>query len=271
MNSSKRHRFTLIELLIVISIIAILAGMLLPALNKVRIVSMRIHCMSNIKQLCVCMINYGLDNSDVIVPYIISANTKLSRGVDGPANAPWTFTMRGWFPFTISHPVAYYPESEGKGMFPRKNGIYKCPAMNVIPESLGSIHYGMPGGIIGGFIPSAGWGMTFDSYVPKKWSDIKAPSGKAVLLDSEQVKSGVYAHQGGFTTTPVDCSGQNYSGNYTVDNAGQGMSTRRHLQSTNAAFCDGHVENVPYGRLRSEAQKWNNMYSGLLLGKDGIK
>ena len=59
--------FTLIELLIVIAIIAILAAMLLPALNATRDKARAITCLNQLKQLNYAFSGYLSDNNDMFI------------------------------------------------------------------------------------------------------------------------------------------------------------------------------------------------------------
>ncbi len=84
----KKKYFSLIELLIVVAIIAILAGMLLPALNKARENGRSAFCLSSLKQFGTAINIYADNNNDLLPHYNSNANNKAwYSAVDGPLTA----------------------------------------------------------------------------------------------------------------------------------------------------------------------------------------
>jgi len=106
--------FTLIELLVVIAIIAILASMLLPALNKARDKAIEISCVNKQKQISNGFALYSNDYDDIAAPPHYLAGAGLNTPYWGEKIAPYLDDK--------TYDYAYSPDET--------KAIWACPAIN---------------------------------------------------------------------------------------------------------------------------------------------
>lgn len=94
MKSHKNSSFTLIELLVVIAIIAILASLLLPALQQARDRAHETTCINNMKSLSAATSSYCDDNKEFYAPYWNNAKGQIGQfGGWGGSSAMWAAAL----------------------------------------------------------------------------------------------------------------------------------------------------------------------------------
>jgi len=133
----KRINFTLIELLVVIAIIAILASMLLPAINSARGAAYRIECMGNMRGIAQAAQMYTGDFKDYILPGQLFNETDEYAGGGANYAQYWFYKLvpymgkSGWYTFDTATSAS---ASKTYWSFPRDKNRKRLCFANLYPE-----------------------------------------------------------------------------------------------------------------------------------------
>lgn len=261
-----KAKFTLVELLIVIAIIAILASLLLPALGQARNMAKLVNCTSNLKQIGSSLLSYSMDNNEILLPvcYQTSVAAMTNRGLSYEQSPiTWAYIIREYFGMTenIVIPSSDPPASAIPERF--RKGILACPAAKFSPLMFNDIHYGMLKFYVGGFAPYASESSLLTVW---KITAVKSPSRKGYICDST-----TYGKAGNFETSydTGEDDGRK-SGYYMVSNLGAEMSRKRHGGRTNFLMLDGHVETWREKELHFMARDKASACASWLLGRPGM-
>ena len=235
--SVRRHRqgFTLIELLVVIAIIAVLIGLLLPAVQQAREAARRTQCKNNLKQLSLALHNYAETYAGGLPCYRID-NAKF---IANASAYPSVGQSRFWFGnvnYDQPNPALQLDFSQGQlAPYMETNyAAYQCPDFG--PGQVETVRFGKMASGYGYNGMYLGYGINYN------WANWPNPTPTAdfhQLRDVQQMTNTVAfgdSAQVDFTlafqeTWLLEPPSQNYP-----------TSHFRHSDTTNVAFMDGHVE-----------------------------
>ena len=246
-----KHCFTLIELLVVIAIIAILAAILLPALNSARERGRTAACVNNEKQLASAVSLYNSDNDDYN-PY--------HAFFDYPgagARAGWNTAIMTYAGVSNITPYRANPS-------PYTVEVFICPSQ-IVEDRINMVGYycsyapnGRTPGIGDAPVPNPrvfGYSVyNGQNNPPIKVGSLQKPSVCMMLTDACNHKGPGTAHNNDVTSVAM----WNWDGSVsTIVDMQKFRLDARHNNSMNMAYMDGHVGNYkPEFPLNYKAEFW---------------
>jgi prepilin-type N-terminal cleavage/methylation domain-containing protein/prepilin-type processing-associated H-X9-DG protein len=174
--------FTLVELLVVIAIIAILAAMLLPALEAAKERAQAATCMSNTKQLDLAWLEYSTDNND----YLAINSDQSKPYPNAPGGTPsWVSGVLDWNTTPDNTNTAYLVDDHYSllGNYLGHNfNVFACPAANFVSAAQGAAGWSrrcrsvaMDGGLGDGHRAASLVDRWPNYWVAKKMTELRKP------------------------------------------------------------------------------------------------
>jgi len=200
-----KRGFTLMELLVVISIIAVLVAMLLPAIAKSRAVALLTVCKSNLRQVHLGSTAYAVDNKDMYPDRTTLGGWAFRVGVGAkwPDYDPWALEGRYGLP-TLLHNQGYVDGDDDFWVCPAQPHEWMAEAGNTYAFATGT---GFEDNDFGHYLDNpAVW--AFDNYIllPPP-SGFQAAPGPGLTIDAEDRQ---FAHDLNVLPTANTKQGSNY-------------------------------------------------------------